>query len=195
MLKIAKIKIELIPHPDMYIFFEGTRGGISYISNRYSKVNNKYLKSYDQKTETKHIIYLDANNLYGYAISNFLPKSGFKWINPKEFDVNQYTINSSKGYVLEVDLEYSKELDKLHNDFPLAPDKIKIKNKIMSEYRLKIPDLCNIRIGNVKRKMPHFFDKENYMTQLTTLLETRIKTNKTASRIRIQSITMFKTIY
>ena len=63
----------------MYIFFEKvTRGGISYISNRSSKDNNKYLESYDPKQESKHIIYLDVNNLYGYVMSKFLPTSGFK---------------------------------------------------------------------------------------------------------------------
>ena len=73
MLKMAKIKLELITDPDMYIFFEiGTRGGVSYISNRYSKAKNKHLKSYDPRQESKHIIYLDANNLYGYAMSKFL---------------------------------------------------------------------------------------------------------------------------
>ena len=106
---MTKIKLELIQDPDMYIFFEkGIKGGISYISNRYSKVNNKYLKSYEPKQESKHIIYLDTNNLYGYAISKFLPTSGFKWVDPKEFDLNKYTSNSSKGYVLAVDLEYWK---------------------------------------------------------------------------------------
>ena len=84
MLKMTTVKLELIPAPDMYIFFEkDTRGGISYISNRYSNVNNKYLKSYDPEQEYKHIIYLDANNLYGYAMPKFLPTSGFKWIDPK----------------------------------------------------------------------------------------------------------------
>ena len=63
----------------MYIFFEkGTRGGIPYISNRYSKANYKYLKSYEPKQESKHIIYLDVNDLYGYAMSKFLPTSGSK---------------------------------------------------------------------------------------------------------------------
>ena len=95
----------------MYIFFEkGTRGGISYILNRYSKVNNKYLKSYDPKQEFKHIIYLDANNVYGSAICKFLLTSGFKWIDPKQFDLNKCTSNSSKGCVFEIDLEYPKEL-------------------------------------------------------------------------------------
>ena len=81
MLKMTKIELELIPDPDMYIFFEkGKRGGISNISNRFSKANNKYLKSYDPKQESKHIKNLDTNNLYGYAMSKFLPTSGFKWI-------------------------------------------------------------------------------------------------------------------
>ena len=61
-------------------------GGVSYISNRCSKANNKYLKYYDSKQESKHIIYLDANNLYGYAMSKFLATSLFKWLDPKEFD-------------------------------------------------------------------------------------------------------------
>ena len=60
MLKMTKIRLELIPDPDMYVFFEkGTKPGICYISNRYNKANSKYLKSYDPKHESKHIIYLD----------------------------------------------------------------------------------------------------------------------------------------
>ena len=90
----------------MYIFFEkGTKGGISYISNRYRNTNNKYLRSYDTKQESKHITYLNANNLYGYAMYKFLPTRGFKLIDPNECDLNKYTSNSSKGCVLEVDLE------------------------------------------------------------------------------------------
>ena len=68
------------------------------------------MKSYDPKQESKHIIYLDANNLYGYAMSKFLPTSGFKWIDPKKFLLNKYTRNSLKGCALEVDLECPKEL-------------------------------------------------------------------------------------
>ena len=106
MLNMTKIKLKLISDPDMYIFFEkGMRGGISYISNRCSKVNNTYLKSYDRKQESKHIIYLDENNLYGYTMSKYLPISGFKWIDPEEFDLDKYTSNSSEGCVLEVDLD------------------------------------------------------------------------------------------
>ena len=110
-LKMTKIELELIPDPDMSIFFEnGTRDGIYYISNRYSKASNKYLPSSDPKQESKHITYLDANNVYGYTMSKILPTTGFKWIDPKSFDLNKYTSNILKGCVLEVDLEYPNEL-------------------------------------------------------------------------------------
>ena len=188
-LKMTKIKLELFPDPDMYIFFEkSTRGGISCFSNRYSKANNKYLKSYDLKQEPKHIIYLDANNLYGYAMSNFLPRSGFKWIDPKEFDLNKYASSSYKGCVIEADLEYPKELQQLHNDYPLAPDKIKIKREMLSEYQLKIADLYNLSIRNVKKLVPSFFHKEKYVLHYENLqlyLRLGLKLKKNTLRIRI----------
>ena len=65
-------------------------------------------------------------------MSKFFPKSGFKWIDPKEFDLNKYTNNSSKRCLLEVDLEYPKELHKLHNAYLLASDKIENKRKMLS---------------------------------------------------------------
>ena len=120
---MTKAELELIPDPNRYIFFEkGTR----VISKRYINANNKYLKFYDPKQELKHIIYLDANNLDDYAMSRFLTTIGFKWIDPKEFDLNKYHSNSPKGCALEVDLEYPKELQELH-EYPLAPDKREIK--------------------------------------------------------------------
>ena len=116
------------PDPQICIFSENsTRGGNSYIYNRYSKDDNKYLKSYDPKQKSKHIIYLDANNLCGYAMSKFLQTNVLKWIDPKEFDLNKYISNSSKRCVPEVDLQYPKELRELHSDYPLASDKIETK--------------------------------------------------------------------
>ena len=117
----------------------------------------------------KNVIYLDANSLYGYAMSKFLPTSGFKWINPKEFHLNRYTSNSSKGCVLEVDIEYPKDLHELCNHYPLAPDKVEIKREMLSEYQLKIADLYNIPIGNVKKLVPNFFDKEKYVLHCENL--------------------------
>ena len=108
---MTKDEFECIPDLHMFIFFEkGMTGGISDISNRYSKASNKSLKTYDPKQESKHITYFDTNNLYGYAMSEFLPTSRLKWIDPKEFDLNKYTSNSTENCILEV------ELRKLNND-------------------------------------------------------------------------------
>ena len=109
--KMTKVKLEFIPDPDMYLFFEKSmKGEVSYISKRNSKANNKHLKSNDPKQQSKHIIYLDMNNIHGYSMSKFLLTSGFKTIDPKEFELNKYTRISSKGCVLEVCLECHKKL-------------------------------------------------------------------------------------
>ena len=74
MLKMTDIKLDLITDIDMFQFIEkGLKGGISYIANRYGKENNKYMKKYDEKLPSKYIMYLDANNLYGWAMSQYLP--------------------------------------------------------------------------------------------------------------------------
>ena len=92
-----------------------------------------------------------------------LPTGGFKWINPKEFDLNNYTNNSSKGCVLEVDLKYPEELCKLHNDYPLAPHEIEIEEEMMSKYQILIADFHKIPSGNVKKLVLNLFDKEKYV--------------------------------
>ena len=79
MLIMTKIKLELILDADMYIVFEkGMTSLVSYISNRYSKVNNKYLKPYDPKQGSQHIIYLDVNNVYGYQ-KRIQGEGGHSW--------------------------------------------------------------------------------------------------------------------
>ena len=101
MLKVTKTELELIKKSrhECICFEKDTRGGISYNSTRYSKANNKYLKSHDTKYKSKYITYLHANNLYGYAVPKFLPTSGFKWIDPKNVDLDKHTSDSSKGCV------------------------------------------------------------------------------------------------
>ena len=84
-------------------------------------------------------------------MSKFFPTNSFKWLDPKTFGLNTYTSNSSKGCVLEVNLEYPKELRELRNDYPLAPDKIEIEREMLSDYQLKIADHYNIQIDNVKK--------------------------------------------
>ena len=122
-------------------------------------------------------------------MSKFLRKSGFKWIYPKEFNLSKYTSISSKGCVLEVELEYAKELRELHNDCPLAPDKIEIKREMLPDYQLKIADLYNIHVGNVKKLIPNFLDKEKYVIDeenLKLYLRLGLKLKKSTSHGRIQ---------
>ena len=91
------------------------------------------------------------NNLYGCAMSKFLPTSSFKWIHPKKFDLNKYTSNSSKKKcILEVDLEYPKDLSELHNVYPLGTAEIEIKREMLYEYKFKTADLYNILLAMLK---------------------------------------------
>ena len=160
MLNMRKVKPELFKILTCtYSLKKVWEGGVSYNSNRNREAWNKYLKSFDPKQESKHIIYLDANNLYGYAMSKFFPTSAFKWIDPKEIDMNKYTSISLKRWVFQADLQYPEELLKLCNDYSLAPDKIEIR-EIMSDYQLKIADHYSIPIGNVKKWVSNFFNTE-----------------------------------
>ena len=106
MLKMTKIKLELMTDIDMFQFIEkGLRGGISYIANRYGKANNKYMKEYNEKAPSKYIMYLDANNLYGWAMSQYLPTGGFRWMTQKQIDktnLAKYEVDSKKGLILEL---------------------------------------------------------------------------------------------
>ena len=173
MLKMTDIKLELMVDIDMFQFIEkGMRGGTSYIANRYGKANNKYMKNYDEKAPTKYIMYLDANNLYGWAMSQYLPTGNFKWLSQKRIrktNLGKYTENSDKGLILEVDLEYPQELHNLHNDFPLGPEKIKVNKNILSDYCKKISDKFNISSGLVHKLIPTLNDKEKYILHYRNL--------------------------
>ena len=99
---------------------EGIRGGICHSIHRYAEANNKYMRNYDESKETSYIQYFDANNLYGWEMSQKLPVNDFKWIEDtskinEEF-IKNYDENNDKGYILEVDVKYPKRLHKLHND-------------------------------------------------------------------------------
>ena len=173
MLKMTDIKLELMVDIDMFQFIEkGMRGGTSYIANRYGKANNKYMKNYDEKAPTKYIMYLDANNLYGWAMSQYLPTGNFKWLSQKRIrktNLGKYTENSDKGLILEVDLEYPQELHNLHNDFPLGPEKIKVNKNMLSDYCKKISDKFNISSGLVHKLIPTLNDKEKYILHYRNL--------------------------
>ena len=173
MLKMTDIKLELMTDVDMFQFIEkGMRGGISYIANRYSKANNKYMKDYDKNKPSKYIMYLDANNLYGWAMSQYLPTGKFKWLKQNKIDnldINKYNEQSKKGLILEVDLEYPYELHNLHNDYPLAVEKIKVETDMLSNYCKKISNKYGISTGLVSKLIPTLNNKEKYVLHYRNL--------------------------
>jgi hypothetical protein len=118
-LKYTKVELELFTNIDQLLFIErGIRGGISTICNRYSKANNKYLLDYDPKLESKYIMYLDANNLYEYAMNEPLPFGKFKFLSfdeIRELDIMSTGENDDIGYIFHVDLEYPRHLHDTHS--------------------------------------------------------------------------------
>ena len=175
MLKMTGINLELITDIDMQLFIEkGIRGGISYIAHRCAEANNKYMKNYDINALISYIMYLDANNLYGWAMSKPLPYGKFKWVYPDtSFYINELneivvcdTIIPKKkgiGHIYEVDLEYPDELHDLHNDYPCAAEKIKVSDDMLSDYCREIKNKFNISSGNVNKLIPTLSDKKNYV--------------------------------
>ena len=125
----TNIKLELLTDYDMLLMVEeGIRGGICHSIHRQARANNNYMKNYDKNKESSYIQYLDANNLYGWAMSQKLPVNGFKWVNNginEEF-IKNYDENSDKGYILEVDTKYPRKLHDLHSNLPFLPKRMKI---------------------------------------------------------------------
>lgn len=128
MLKYTKIELELISDYDMYMMIEkGIRGGIVSCVRRYAKANNKYISDYDDAKPSSYLAYIDANNLYGDAMSRSMPHNNFKWLSKNEiinFDIlNVGDDDSDIGYILEVDVAYPTFLHDKHSDFPFLPEK------------------------------------------------------------------------
>ena len=160
MLKMTGINLELITDIDMQLFIEkGLRGGTSYIAHRHAEANNKYMKNFDLDKLISYIMYLDANNLYGWAMSQPLPYRNFRWV---EFN-NVIPKRRGIGHIYEVDLEYPEELHDLHNDYPCAPEKIKVTDDMLSDYCREIKDKFKISSGNVNKLIPTLNDKKNYV--------------------------------
>ena len=128
------------------------------------------MKNYDPTKPSIYISYRDMNNLYGWGMSGYLPYGGFKWLkNVDKFDVNSISEKSPIGYVLEVDLKYPDELHALHNDYPLAPEKLAIPYDMLSDYCKKIADEYEIKVGDVKKLIPNLGNKTNYVVHYRNL--------------------------
>ena len=155
-LKETGQELELLHDYDMLMMFEkGIRGGIFHITKRYAEANNKYMKDYDPDKPSNYIQYLDANNLYGWAMSQSLPTHGFSWMKDLTIDSvidlldKKRNPEVKKGYIFEVDLEYPPNLWKSHNDYPLAPEKM--------------------IVNGVEKLICHFKPRKNYVVHYRNL--------------------------
>src|SRR3989454_192059 len=163
-LKMADISLELISDIDKYLFIEkGLRGGVSIITHRKGTANNKNMKSYDDKKPSKYIAYFDANNLYGWAMVQSMPFGGFKWAEPEDFNLETVKNNSKKGHILEVDLEYPKELHNLHNEYPYCPENTLVKSEMLSEYCKVVGDKNSAKCDKLTKLIPSLYNKEKYI--------------------------------
>ena len=163
---------------------KGIRGGMCHAVYRYAKANNKYMKNYDIDIELSYLEYLDANNLYGWAMSQKLPVDGFEQLEEDDLSkfnesfVKNYDENSDKGYILKVDIDYPKNLHKLHSDLPFLPERKKIEK--------------------VKKLVCTVQDKENYVAHIRALkqaLNHGLILKKSTQGNSIQSKSMVETIH
>ena len=197
-LKMTNINLELLSDPNMLLMFEkGIRGGISIISNRYGEANNKYMGNRFNKNKlSKYLMYLDANNLYGSAMSEKLPIHSFKWLSSGEmeklFNNRVVQIWEKTPCILEVDLEYPENLHDLHNDYPFCPERVECKNRVeklipnlrnKTKYVIHYKNLIQCLKAGLKLKKIHrgikFIESEwmKPYIEMNTNLRTKAKNN------------------
>ena len=174
MLKKTEIKLELVSDPEMFKMIDsGIRGGVSMISTRYAHANNPQMGAlYDKDKPTSFIKGLDANNLYGWAMSQYLPTGQFEWVKQEDLANINWTAQTEEqqyGYVVKVDLDYPVELHEAHNDFPLAPERIYVQEKWISDnqrtnkanYQMPRRDMSSKLIPNLMHKRDYVVDYRN----------------------------------
>ena len=182
---MTEVELELLTDPDMYLFIEeGLRSGTSMISNRFSEANNPYVPDYDPTQENSYVIYFDANNLYGWAMSQSLPTGEFDCLTEQEIadlDITNVADDNEEGYILEVNLHYPSELHDLHNDHPLAPEKMKISPEMLSPYCQNLSECLNLHTSTVPKLVPNLQAKTYYVVHYRSLkhyLPLGLKLNK-----------------
>ena len=174
MLKMTGVEIDLIYDQEMYEMIEaGLRGGMCMVSTKKVEANNKYMgEEYDKNKESSYINYFDANNLYGLSMIQKLPYKNLKWDDTlKEEDIINYK-NNNIGYILEVDLEYPKELHDLHNDYPMAPEVMNVKADMLSDKQIEIYEFLNHKKPTdekTNKLVLNLNDKEKYVIHIRTL--------------------------
>jgi len=169
-LKHTGAKLDLITDPEVYLMVENSiRGGISTISNRYSKANNSLLPDFDPSEPTTFITYLDANNLYGSAQSEPLPVGDFKFLNPdeiKSLDLMSIPEDSPTGYIIDCDLDYPSHLHDAHSDYPLAPEHLVVSPDMLSPFA---KSLAGKSWRPAQKLIPNLYSKTHYVTHYRNL--------------------------
>ena len=150
------------------------------ISNRHSEANNMNRgDDFDESKPSTYITYLDCNYIYGAAMSQYLPISGFRWIEESEFcdvHVDRMADDAPDGYILEVDLEvnleYPPEQHDLNNDLPVAPEIMIITNEMLSPYSKQIrADLNCPKATSVQKLEANLNDKIHYVVPYRNLYQ------------------------
>jgi hypothetical protein len=173
-LKMTRAKVELLTDSDSLLFFESAiRGGVSMITHRYAESNNPLIKDYNPEKEHSYIQYFDANNLYGWSMSQPLPVAEFKFMSRYEIDqldIMSVPDDAETGFMLEVDLSYPPRLHDLHNDLPLAPEKLIVSDDLLSPYQLELKkELGPSHSAKVGKLVPNFFPKSRYVLHYRNL--------------------------
>ena len=162
MLKMTCVKLDLITDINMENMVQlGMRGGISTIIHRHEKANNKYMSEYDSSLESSYLMYLDANNLYGWAMCQELPISDFRWGNVQNFSLDDY--KGGRGCIIEFDLDYPENIRDLHNMYPLAPEKMVVSEDMLSPYCKQIFKEFNLKKSNCEKLIPNLNNKQKYV--------------------------------
>ena len=172
LLKKTGVELELFTDLEMHLFVErGIRGGISMVSKRYTKANNPLVPDYDPSKPNSYITYLDANNLYGWAMSKPPPKRDFKWkrVMPTEEDILKKKENARNGWILEIDLEYPAELHEEHNSYPLAPEKEVVKKECMSDYQKRLMKVLELKPTDSEKLLLTLENKNNHVVHYRNL--------------------------
>ena len=168
-LKMTGVELELFDNEEMYTFMERSiRGGISMITKRFAKANNEGCVEFDPQKPISYMIYLDANNLYGWALSQFMPTGQFRWLSNDEIRNIPAILadDAEDGFIFEVDLEYPHELHKLHNSYPLAPERLTINESMLSPFQKE--HFPGFKDGQVKLT-PNLMNKTNYVVHYRNL--------------------------
>ena len=143
-LRKTQVRLTLLTDPGMLLMLEhGIRGGITQAVHHYTSANNPYMgDQYDPSQESSDLQYLDANNLYRWVMSQPLPTGRFGWVDVKPNEIRKLTKREDKGYLLEVDVSYPRDLHDSHNDLPFMCERLKI--------------------GGVEKLVPNLRNKKNH---------------------------------